>query len=211
MEELIPLFSKISNQVLFDHYAKQISTELDLSEDTVFSMLRKGSTDQEGGYWEIEEVDQKFPVQKRRVEGYFISLTLKTSLDKAKEFVKKLKKEDFLNGNIADIFIELQEYLEDRKTDINIKSLINKFDEEKGKLVSDLYLWDFEGDLDDGENFEDRINKELEDIVERIKKDSIKRQLQILSGEIKIAETKKEEDELERLTKKFEKLSKSLL
>jgi hypothetical protein len=35
--------------------------------------------------------------------------------------------------------------------------------------------------------------------------------LQILSNEIKIAETKKEEDELERLTKRFEKLSKSLL
>jgi len=44
-----------------------------------------------------------------------------------------------------------------------------------------------------------------------VKKDSIRKQLKKLSESIKIAEIEKEEDELERLTKKFEKLSKSLL
>ena len=64
------------------------------------------------------------------------------------------------------------------------------------------------GETDDREKERER---ELAELVDRIKKDSVKRQLKILSDEIKIAETKKEDKELKRLTKKFEKLSKSLL
>jgi len=210
MEDLAPVFSKVSNQVLLDHYAKQISSELNLSIETVFSMFKKGNTNKEEGYEEIEEYDQKFPVQKRRLEGYFISLIFKASLETAKEFVKKIKKEDFLNEGLGEIFEELAIYLENRKTEINIKSFLNKFDEDKQKVVSDLYLWDSEGD-GIAEKEDQKIAKELSNIVERIKKDSAKRQLQSLSDEIKIAETKRDDKELERLTKRFEKLSKSLL
>jgi DNA primase len=210
MEELVPVFSKISNQVLFDHYAKKISSELDISEETVFSMLRKGRTDEKEKYWEIEEIDQKFPLRKRKVEGYLISLVLKAPLEKAKDAVKKLKPEDFLNEKVARIFEVLEKYLKDRKSDINIKTLMNKFDEETQGLLSELYMWDLD-EAGEVESSEKEIEEELEELVGRIKKDSVKRQLQILSDEIKIAETKKEDKELKRLTKKFEKLSKSLL
>lgn len=210
MEDLVPLFSKISNKVLFEHYAKQISLDLDISEDTVFSMFKKGSVGKENDYWELEESDQKFPLQKRKIEGYFISLIFKVSVEKAREVIKKLKKEDFLNENIMEIFLEMGKHLENRKTNIHIKSFLNKFEGERKDLVSELYMWDSDGKVED-EDSEKSTEKELDDIVDRIRKDSIKRQLQILSGEIKIAETKKEDEELERLTKKFEKLSKSLL
>ena len=75
-------------------------------------------------------------------------------------------------------------------------------------MVSELYLWDLEGKDEEDEKM---ITKELQDMVDRIGKDSLKRQLKSLSEEIKIAETRKEEEEVERLTKKFEKLSKGLL
>ena len=210
MEELVPIFSKISNQILYEYYAKQLSSELGISEDTVFSMLKKGTPNKNDDYWELQDSDQKFPVKNRKIEGYLISLLFKVSLEKSKEISEKLKSEDFLNGNIVEIFGELKKYLEDRKSDINIKSFLNKFDGEKRDLVSELYMWDQEGKLETEDSKKD-VEKDLDDIYERVKKDSVKRQLQILSNEIKIAETKKEEDELERLTKKFEKLSKSLL
>lgn len=207
-EELMPIFSKITNQVLLDHYAKQLAKELELSEETVFSMIKKGTVSVEEDYEEIKETDQRFPVEKRQAEGYFISLILKTPIEISKEFVKKLEKEDFLNTEIGEIFEELADYLGDRKTNINIKSLVGKFDEEKGKLVSELFLWEFEGK----EELEDKtLTKELQDMVDRIKKDSVKRQLKILSEKIKIAEIRKEEEEVEKLTKKFERLSKGLI
>jgi len=210
MEELVPLFSKISNQVLFDHYAKQISSEINVSEDTVFSMLKKKDTGKDLGGMYIEESDQKFPLRDRSIEGYFISLLFKINLESAKDIIKRLDKEDFLNENIASIFQEMSDYLEDRKTDINIKSLLNKFDGDTKDLLSELYMWDSGGAVEE-ETSEDSLKKQLNETADRIKKDSIRRQLQNLSSEIKIAETRKEDRELEKLTKKFEKLSKSLL
>lgn len=209
MEDLVPLFSKISNQVLFEHYAKQISSELALSEDTVFSMLKKGVIEKDTDSIYIEEADQRFPLRDRKIEGFFISLIFRVSLESAKETIKKLSKEDFLNENAGLIFHELLKYLEDRKTDINIKSFLNKFDGEVQDLASELYMW--EPESSDGVISQEKIEKQLLETASRIKKDSIKRQLQNLSREIRIAETRKEDKELERLTKKFEKLSKSLL
>lgn len=206
-EEIVPLFSKISNQVLLDHYAKKLASELDLSEDTVFSMIKKGSIEEEQ-YEEVRESDQKFPVEKQQTEGYLISLILKSPIDIAKEYVKKLKKADFLNEELGEIFEEISDYYEGRKSDINIKTLVNRFDEKKGNLVTELYMWDLEGK--DALEEED-LEKELESMIDRIKKNSVKRQLKILSDEIRIAESEKDEGEIERLSKKFEKLSKGLL
>ncbi|MFZ2663904.1 MAG: DNA primase [Patescibacteria group bacterium] len=206
-EELIPLFSRISNQVLIDHYAKKLASELGLSEDTVFSMIKKGSI-KESEYEEIEESDQKMPIEKQQTEGYLISLILKSPLGIAKECLKKLKRSDFLNEELGEIFEEIYDYYEDRKSDIKIKTLVNRFDEKKGNIVTELYMWDLEGK--DGFS-EEILEKELNTLVDRIKKVSVKRQLKILTDEIKIAETKKDEGEIERLSKKFEKLSKGLL
>jgi replicative DNA helicase len=183
---------------------------LDISEETVFSMLKKGKFEESREYSEIEELDDKFPLRKRKIEGYITSLILKAPLEKSKEAVKKLEPEDFLNEKVSEIFVVLKKYIKDRKSDINIKTLMNKFDEEKQELLSELYLWDVDkaGEIGD---MDKEYERELEELVSRIKKESTKRQLQILSNEIKIAETKKEDEELTRLTKKFEKLSKSLL
>jgi len=63
----------------------------------------------------------------------------------------------------------------------------------------------------DGEEGKKVLERELKEVIERIKKDSVRRQLQIISSDIKMAETRKDNKEVERLTKKFEKLSKNLL
>ena len=210
MEELVPIFSKISNRVVFEHYAKQLSSELDISESTVFSMLEKRNSSKSGEYPEFEDFGQKFPLKDRRIEGYLISLLLKSPLEKSKEIIKKIKKEDFLNENLADIFVKLKDYIEDRKSEINVKTFLNKFEDEQKNLVSELYMWDSEKDAE-GDDFSKNLERELEEVAERVRKDSIRKQLKKLSESIKIAEIEKEEDELERLTKKFEKLSKSLL
>jgi len=173
-------------------------------------MLEQGKSSKSEEYPEFEDFGKKFPLKDRKTEGYLISLLLKAPLEKSKEIIKKLKKEDFLNENLADIFVKLEDYLKDRKSEINVKAFINKFEDEQKNLISELYMWDSDENLENNE-FPKNLEKELEDVYERVKKDSIRRQLKNLSESIKIAEIKKEEEELERLTKKFEKLSKSLL
>jgi len=151
MEELVPVFSRISNRVVFEHYAKQLSSELDISENTVFSMLEQKKSSKNTEYPEFEDFGQKFPLKDRKIEGYLISLLLKAPLEKSKEIVKKLKKEDFLNENLADVFEKLENYLEDRKSEINVKAFINKFEDEQKNLISELYMWDSDEDEENNE------------------------------------------------------------
>ena len=210
MEDLVPIFSKISNRILFDHYVKQISSELEISENTIYSLFKEVPSEREKSYEEFRELEEKSLPQIYGPEGHFISLILKSPIDSAKSAVEKLKKEDFLNGKVAEIFNHLKMYLKDRKTDINIKTFLNKLDEDLKEITSELYLWDFmeEGDGEEGKKV---LERELKEVIERIKKDSVRRQLQIISSDIKMAETRKDNKEVERLTKKFEKLSKNLL
>jgi DNA primase len=210
MEDLVPIFSKISNRILFDHYVKQISSELEISENTIYSLFKEVPSEREKSYEEFRELEEKSISKIYGLEGHFISLVLKSPIDSAKSAVEKLKKEDFLNEKIAEIFNCLKTYLKDRKTDINIKTFLNKLDEDLKEITSELYLWDFVEEVDSEEG-QKVLERELKEVIERIKKDSVRRQLQIISSDIKMAETRKDNEEVERLTKKFEKLSKNLL
>jgi DNA primase len=207
MDELIPLFSRISNQVLFDHYSKKIASELDLSGEAVLSVLKKGKAedfDEETLYPE-----SKITSYKQNPEGYFLALVLKSDAGFSKEFVNKVKEQDFQNENLKKVFEILGKYLKGKKKAINIATLLKKFDESMQKVVSELYLWDLEGII----NFDnkEKVAREINFAVKRIKLESTKRALKNLSDQIKIVETEKDDEELEKLTKKFERLSKGLL
>ena len=52
---------------------------------------------------------------------------------------------------MSEIFSILKEYLKDRKTDINIKTLSNKFEGEVKDTVSEMYLRDVDSGFEDNE------------------------------------------------------------
>ncbi len=207
MDELIPLFSRISNQVLFDHYSKKIASELDLSEEAVLSVMKKGKAedfDEETLYPE-----SKITSYKQNPEGYFLALVLKSDAGFSKDFVSRLKPENFQNENLRVVFEVLNKYLQGKKKAVNIGTLLKKFDEGMQKVVSELYLWDLEGIV----NFEnkEKMERELDYAVKRIRLESTKKALKDLSDQIKIVETEKDYEKLDKLAKKFERLSKGLL
>lgn len=207
MDELVPLFSRITNQVLFDHYSKKIAGELSLSEEAVLSVMKKGKTEEH----DVEALypETKVRAYKQNPEGYFLALVLKSDAEFSNEYVRKIKSEDFQNDNLRLVFESLAEYLEGKKRAVNINTLLKKYDENMQKVVSELYLWDLE-EIVDFEN-KDKVEREMEFAVKRIKMESIKKQLKELSDQIKIAETEKDTQKLEKLTKRFERLSKGLL
>lgn len=207
MDELVPLFSRITNQVLFDHYSKKIASELGLSEEAVLSVMKKGKTEEQDE--EALYPESKLRAYKQNPEGYFLALVFKSTAEVSQEYVSKVKSEDFLNENLKAVFEPLAEYLEGTKKSVNITTLLKKYDENMQKVVSELYLWDLEG-MVDFENIE-KVQKELDFAVKRIKMESTKKLLKDLSDEIKIAEMEKNQPKLEKLSKKFERLSKGLL
>jgi DNA primase len=207
MEELVPLFSRITNQVLFDHYSKKIASELALSEEAVLSVMKKGKSEEQDE--EALYPESKLRAYKQNPEGYFLALVLKSAAELSQDYLSKVRSEDFLNENLKTVFEPLAEYLDGKKKAVNITTLLKKYDENMQKVVSELYLWDLEG-MVDFENVE-KVHKEMDFAVKRIKMESTKKLLKDLSDEIKIAEMEKNQQKLEKLSKKFERLSKGLL
>jgi DNA primase len=207
MDELVPLFSRITNQVLFDHYSKKIASELDLSEEAVLSVMKKGNSSEQDN--EVLYPEAKVGAYKQNPEGYFIALVLKAPIEVSQEFLSKVKPQDFQNENLKMVLESLIAFVEGKKRAISISSLLKKYDEGLQKVVSELYLWDLEGMID-FEN-EEKSAKELDFAVKRIKLESTKQLLKDLSDEIKIAEVEKDSEKLTKLTKRFERLSKGLL
>lgn len=209
MEELIPIFSKISNKVLLDHYTKEISKELNISEDVVFQMLNKGSLSTEYFGNVSTEKEEKPSISKPNPEGYAMAIIFKSPLEIAQKYVSKLSIKDFESSAIQNILKELKEYLKDRKSIFNMNSFVKKVEDEYKDYATELFMMDLESVID----FEDQdgVNKELNLLLQRIKKDSAKRQLKDLSDKIRLAEREGDKELLSNLTEKFEKLSKDLI
>jgi hypothetical protein len=205
MDALIPLFSRISNKVLFDDYARRIAKELELSEETVFSVLKKGETDERDE--EILYPEEKIKAFKQNPEGYFIALLFKSDSEVIRKYAQGIELESFQDRNLGEIYKHLIDYVSDRKKPVDINSFVKKMDEEKKKIVAELYLWD----LDFSHDVPGKIDKEIEFTVKRIMNEALRRELKEISNRIKIAEMEGNSTEIQKLTKKFEKLSKGLL
>ena len=207
LEALVPVFSKINNPVIVDHYSKMLATELGLSEDTVTTMFKGGSL---GEYNNSTEEDQKLPLLSRdNPEGYFLALLLKADIDIMREYAYKMDVEDFLNPIVVNIYEALVAYLKEDRKSFNIKQVIKKAEEGHHDNISELYLWDFDGIIEvDSPQI---LEREIESVFKRIKKDSAKRAVRALTEKIKVAELEKDWDLVLKLTKKVEKLKKSFL
>jgi len=209
LEELVPLFSKISNPVLIDHYAKEIASELNLTEETVFSMFKSGKTkDYKAREYSQKKEKEYIALYKSDAEAYFIAMLLKVDMVTIRYFVDKMRNGDFEGEILRKIFEALKEYSTDRKTDLNIKTFVKVLDEESANLASELYLWDLERNIDF--NNREEILKELEKVKERLKKEYAKRTIKELTDELKLAEKEKNSKEIERLSKRVQNLLKDI-
>jgi len=208
LETLVPIFSKIRNPVIIDHYSKILAAELNLSEDTINTMFKAGSAN---SYAEsIPDEDDKTPLLSRdNPEGYFLALLFKSDIDTMRKYAYKMDVEDFTNPIVVNIFQLLASYLKENRKSFNIKQIIKRAEKGYGGNISELYLWDFDGIID----FESPqiLEREIESVFKRIKRDSAKRSVKVLTEQIKVAELEKNWDLVLKLTKKVEKLKKLFL
>jgi len=203
IEELIPLLGNISNTVLFEHYAKELSKELNTKEETIFDALKK----RRGAEIEEEIEESVLKISRKTPEAYFLALIFKSDIDSIKGFLYNLAREDFTNSETSEIFAKLKNYTEEKEGTFKFKDFLKTLGENLKTLATDLYLWEFDKTTQDENLFE----KEIESTIKRIKKESVKRRLNKLTEEIKLAEMQGDTKLTEKLTKEFEKTSKTLL
>lgn len=205
VESLIPVFSRLSNKVLLDHYTKRISEELNINENVVSELLSKKTSVHE--YTPEVKQPENSPIltklAKNSSEDYLIALLLKAPLDSQKAFLYKLESQDFASPRFQSIYTSLKSQCDNEK-EFNIQSFIDTIDGNLKEVVSELYLWDL-GNL--SEKPTDYL-QELNATFARVRKDTIKRELKNLTAQIKQAEAEKDSKILQTLTTRFKDLQK---
>lgn len=230
IEELHSVFSKISDKILFDHYVTALSRELDISKETIDSVLRTNNSvtlsstlGNLGKSTKISSVPisdgstdrgslpptslTNFAQNKHSPEFYMLALLFKAPLDLAQTYLYKLGQKDFTSQDILEIFTNLKEYLLGRKRNLNIQHFAERFNQNLQDLVTNLYLWDMP-EISENESL---LIKELETTFTSMKKETIKRDLLDLSDKIKQAERTNDLEALADYTEKFKQLSEKLI
>lgn len=204
VEELAVPFSKIKDNVVFDHYIKKLSKEIQTDERILATTIKAGLKN-------LTEETFKPSAEKDsvRVQGFmhrFFALILRLDLDTMGQLLYKLKSRDFTNDQLKEIYLKLKEYIDSSPSNFDIKYLLGTISSPEGKdLLSNAYL------LDLGEISDVKMKTEAESLLSRIKVISIKRELTEISEQIKLAEMEKNSNEISRLSEKFTKVSKKLL
>ena len=203
MEELVYEFSRMTNQVLLDHYIKKIAEALDISESVVSELLTKKVTVSK--YLPEEKpalAGSNLP--KKSAEDYALALLLKAPLDSQISLLYKLEAHDFTNPEFQAIYTSLKSH-HDKADTFNVQAFIDTIDSNLKNLVSELYLWDL-GDLfDEPKLFLQEINATFA----RIRRDTLKRELKNLTLQIKQAEAEGNTKLLKELSNKFKDSQKS--
>ncbi|EKD58206.1 MAG: hypothetical protein ACD_57C00003G0001, partial [uncultured bacterium] len=208
MEELAEIFSQISNKVILDHYSKKIAEDLNLDDETVKSLINgKISSESAEEAYKTSVPTVNYALSKKSPQEYMLALLLKAPLDTSQPVLYKLGQKDFSDPQIQEIFTNLKDYLLGRKHKFKIEYFNNRLEQTQQEIVNDLYLWDLGDILDD----DTRLGNELEDIFERIKKDTAKRELRELSDKLKQAELEKDAKQLKELTEKIKNISEKLV
>ncbi|MCA9302330.1 DNA primase [Candidatus Nomurabacteria bacterium] len=204
---LAPKVSLISNGVTKDHYIKKISAQLDVSEDVIRDLVAESSVD-------IDEKLKSAVVStgldsgtKVLIEDYLFSLLMKAPIDLANDTVYKLDASVFTLEN-RDLFSSLKDYLLSAKDIFSIKQFTETIqDEILRKRVMDLFLFDYKADLLDNDKV---LKNELADLVSRLRKEALRRELKTLSDQIKVAELGNDSQKVKSLSQEFTKLSKKI-
>lgn len=203
IDEIVPWFSRIKNQVLVDYYAKEIAKELDLNEETVFSALNTGQT----AVFSTRDVLQSEEMSKtpaQSVESYIITLLFKAGLDFMRLTRYKVEPQDFADEKLQKLLEYLREYIKEGIDTFDPKHFENELPEELKAIFVNLYLQDIDFD---SENLE----KEFNSTLVRLKKESAKRRMHHLSTEIKLAERSNDLTAVKKLTSDFEELKNQLV
>ncbi len=194
--EILPILSKISDDMLRAHYISKLSAVLDLDIGLVSEAVSK-------------RTDVAVPIEKAAdalvedviLEKYFLALLFSGErVDKA--FFEQIDDLDFEDSSCRALWGKMRAIISDPKargTRVLVSNLPGNFK----SFLDELYLIQIDSELLDS----DARQGELKKLVLRIRQKSIARQMKEISSKMKDAEQTDSESAVEKLKLKFNELS----
>ncbi len=210
-EELIPIWAKITDDLVRERYIQRLSAFLKTEEKILREAIQKIRTSGPQSYTDVfpkrkAGVDNIVPSKSRRelLEEYLIALLLHPPKDLV--FIPNFPETLFLAEKWRQLYVLLVLYLDTisfKSKAFNINEFVINLPKELLSEVDRLYLIELDSRLIDEVSW----RKELDSVVSELKKALIKASLERLSLEIKNAQEFGKLDVVEALNKKARDLS----
>ncbi|MBI3103530.1 DNA primase [Candidatus Daviesbacteria bacterium] len=209
-EELIPVWAKITNDLVREHYIQKLSAFLKTDEKIIRENIDQT---RKAGISTFTQVLKQHPAQdnvvavknrRELLEDYLIALLLHPPA--GLNFVPNFPETLFLREYFRQIYVLLFLYLDSisfKSQSFNINEFIKELPKELLSEVDRLYLTEIDSKLLDGKLWQ----QEIESVVSELKKALIKASLEKLSLEIKNAQEFGKMEVVESLNKRFRDLS----
>lgn len=204
-KEILPILSKISDDLVRAHYISKLAKVLDLDISLVAAAVEKKQNDL--NIKSSADTTLSFEKETRReisLEENFLALFLLQE-EANRVFLQKLEPADFTKGECRQLWEWFSGTIRTSKTR-NIVNILKSLPKDLAADVDNLYLTNVGGEFLDPEVLEEELVK----ISDRIKENSLKRKLALLSGKIKKAEQDADSKALDALALEFNKLSKNI-
>lgn len=208
--ELIPVWAKITDDLIRDHYVQKLAAFLKTDEailrQAVGNIRKKGEQNFTQVFHRKEKDDSIVSSKSRTelLEEYLIALLLHPPADFT--FVPSFPETLFLAEKWRQIYVLLVLYLDSisfKSKEFDINEFAQSLSKELLSEIDRLYLTELDEKLTDPKIWQ----KELEGVVSELKKALIKASLEKLSYEIKNAQSFGKMELLETLNKRFRDLS----
>lgn len=208
--ELIPVWAKITDDLVREHYIQRLAAFLQTEEKIIRTAIEKSKTSQPQNYTQALQQkstkDNVMTAKSRRelLEEYLIVLLLHPPVDS--NFVPGFPETLFIAEKWRQLYVLLVLYLDSisfKVREFDINEFVSSLPKELTNEVDRLYLIELDSRLSDARLWK----KEVEGVVSELKKALIKASLEKLSLEIKNAQEFNKMEVLESLNKRFRDLS----
>jgi DNA primase len=190
LNDFLPTLSAVSNAVLRSTYIKRLAEALDVKEDDVIGELKKYKSPN------YKTPNVSTPVKKKKKVDLAEKILLVIMLEdnnKISKVKEHLGIDDFISDNMRELISTIYELNQDKK-EVKPASLVDELQDEDSKLLLTSVFLDVP-DIKD-------IEKNLNDCIVSIKRKKIDEEIKNVNLELKTAQRNKQEDELEKLTKR---------
>lgn len=205
--ELIPIWAKISDDLVREHYVQKLASFLKVSEEQIRKLIETQREDHQTPSYSAAIVSReiKSPSHRELLEEYLISLLLHIPSDHV--YVPTFPETLLVSEQLRELFVLLVIYLDSisfKARAFNINEFAENVPAELSETLDKLYLLDLDEKL-----LQNKVSwqTEVNLVVANLKKALIKASLEKLSLEIKNAEEFGRMEMVESLNRRFRDLS----
>jgi len=203
--EVIPVISKIADDIVRAHYIEKLSKVLNLETAFVADAISKKRSDlfakEPQGFPVANQASQNSKKGQITKEDYFLALfVLPKEIEK--KILSMLAPEDFETDDAQKLWRWLHDIIKTSKSD-NLETLFKKLPDSLAGFVDHLFLININPAFSERELWVLEIVK----IAESLKRLSIKRKLADISGHLRQAQSAGDQAQIAIFVKKFDKVS----